>query len=225
APPYGADDVAVPGAPAEVALQALPDLVLGGVGVLPDQIDRRHDHSGSAVAALQRVLLVEGPLHGVPVPVARQALDRHDLAAVGLDGEHRAALDALAVHEDRAGAAVAGVAADRRAGLPEVIPEEMDEEQPGLHLLLVRDAVNGHGYSGHRVLPNAAVISVTVRSGAVWSTPQLHRSQNSRVFRAAAGADLGPRTPRNSCGDMAPRRKAVTSGGESVSARTAVRKP
>ena len=50
---------------------------------------------GRAEAALQRVLLVEGPLHRVQRAVrAGQALDRGDLAAVGLDGQHRAALHA-----------------------------------------------------------------------------------------------------------------------------------
>ena len=40
-------------------------------------------------------------------------------------------------YDDRAGAAVAGVAADVRAGQVEVVAEEVDEQPPGLDLALV----------------------------------------------------------------------------------------
>ena len=55
-----------------------------------------------------------------------------DLAAVGLDREDRAALDALAVEVDDAGAALAGVAADVGAGQPKIVAQEVDEQEPGL---------------------------------------------------------------------------------------------
>ena len=49
--------------------------------------------------------------------------------AVGLHGEHRARLRAAAVDEHRAGAALAGVAADVRAGEIEVFAQEVREQQ------------------------------------------------------------------------------------------------
>ena len=65
------------------------------------------------------------------------------VAAVGLDGEHRARLGALAVDVDRAGAAVARVAADVGAGQPEVVAQEVDEQEAGLDIGLVGLAVDG----------------------------------------------------------------------------------
>ena len=65
---------------------------------------------------------------------AGQALDGRHLVAVGLDGEHRAALDRLAVEEHGAGAAVGGVAAGVGAGEPEALAEQVGEQQPGLDL-------------------------------------------------------------------------------------------
>src|SRR5207249_8556568 len=83
----------VSGAAAEVALQPLPDLVLGGKWVLLEQVGRRHDEAGGAVSALQAVLVPERLLDRVQSPVGpRQPLDRLDLVTVRLDREHRAGL-------------------------------------------------------------------------------------------------------------------------------------
>src|SRR4051794_11615762 len=85
---HGRDDVLVAGAAAEVAFEALPDLLLGELAVgLLDDADRCHHHAGRAVAALQPVMLVEGSLDRMQLPVRREALDRADLRTVGLDGE------------------------------------------------------------------------------------------------------------------------------------------
>src|SRR5579875_3723749 len=59
---HRSDDVLVPGAPAEVPLESLADLLLGRMRVVAEQVGGSHDHAGRAVAALQRVLLVEGAL-------------------------------------------------------------------------------------------------------------------------------------------------------------------
>ena len=75
---HGLDDVLVAGAAAEVALERRAgSRSSDGDGVPLQQVDRGHDHPGRAVAALQRVLLVEGALHRVQAAaVARQPLDR-----------------------------------------------------------------------------------------------------------------------------------------------------
>ena len=62
------------------------------------------------------------------------SLDRRDLGAVRLDGEQRAGLDRLAVEMHRARAAVGRVAADVRAGQPERLAQEVDQEQAGFDL-------------------------------------------------------------------------------------------
>ena len=80
---------------------------------------------------------------GCSVPSsAGEALDRGDLAAVGLHGQHGAALHALAVEIDRAGAAVAGVAADDGADLAQLLAQVVDQQRPGLDLVGVGHAVD-----------------------------------------------------------------------------------
>src|SRR5437660_11353311 len=69
------DDVHVPGAPAEVALQTLSDVVIGRVWVLRQQVGGGQDESGRAVAALQSVLVPESLLERVQLPAAGEALD------------------------------------------------------------------------------------------------------------------------------------------------------
>src|SRR5205814_9686134 len=91
----GTHDVLVPGAAAQVAGQPLPNLRLARVGVLAQQVDRGHDHARGAEPALERVLLVERPLHRVQRAVRPgQALERGDLRAPGPPGPYRGALHA-----------------------------------------------------------------------------------------------------------------------------------
>src|SRR2546430_6584458 len=137
------DDVHVPGAPAKVAFEAPTDLVLGRVRVLRQQVGRGHDEARCAVPALQAVLVPEGLLDRVQLAILGQALDRGQALALGLDGEHRAALHRLAVDVDCAGAALACIAPDVRPGEPEVVTKVMHEQEPGLDLMLVPAAVDG----------------------------------------------------------------------------------
>src|ERR671936_740406 len=103
----GLDDVLVAGAAAEVALEPAPDLVLGQpVAVRSEEFDAGHDHPRRAEAALEGVALPERLLQRMQLAAPREALDRRDLAAVGLDREHGARLHRAPVEVDRAGAAV-----------------------------------------------------------------------------------------------------------------------
>src|SRR3954470_4310588 len=94
------DDVLVAGAAAQIAGDAFANLLLGGGGVVGEKADRRHDHARRAVAALEAVLLPEAFLHRMELAVGGEPFDGGDRAAVGLDREHRAGLDAAAVHMD-----------------------------------------------------------------------------------------------------------------------------
>src|SRR2546426_5471932 len=51
------DDVLIARAAAQISLERVADLGLGRLGLRREQISRRHDHAGSAKAALQPVLL------------------------------------------------------------------------------------------------------------------------------------------------------------------------
>src|SRR3990170_4664474 len=103
-------DVVVPRAPAEVPLQAVPDLRLRRVGPLLQELHRLEDHPRGAVPALERVQLPERLLDRVQPAVPLEPLDGGELGPVGLDGEERAGLHAESVQEDGAGPALAPVA-------------------------------------------------------------------------------------------------------------------
>ena len=90
-----------------------------------------------AEAALERVLLVERLLHRVQLVALGEPLDRRDLAAVGLHGEHGARLHRLAVEQHGARPAGRRVAADVRAREPELVAQEVHEQLPRLDVRLV----------------------------------------------------------------------------------------
>src|SRR2546427_11631526 len=147
-------DVHVTGAAAEIPRDRLADLQLRRLLVLLEQGDGGHHHSGSAEAALQPVLLVEAFLDRMELPVLLEPLDGRDRPLIGLHGEHRARLHRAAVEEHRAGAAVGGIAADVRAGHPEVLAEEMDKERARLDVDVVRRSVD-RDVDLERPLPSA----------------------------------------------------------------------
>jgi hypothetical protein len=97
------------------------------VGVLGEEVRRGHDEAGRAVSALQAVLVPKSLLDGVQLAVLGHAFDCGQVFALGLDREHGAALDGLAVDQDRARPALAGVASDVRAGQTQVVAQVMHE--------------------------------------------------------------------------------------------------
>ena len=97
---------------------------------------------GRAEAALEAVMLLERGLHRVQRAVLGEAFDRGHIGAVRRQREHRAGLHALAVHMDRARAALAGVAANMGAGEPQIVADEIDQQRAAFDLA-------GHGFAVH----------------------------------------------------------------------------
>ena len=119
------------------------DVLVGRVGVLAEERYRGHQHAGCAEAALQRVALPERFLDRMQRTVACQPFHGADLGAIGTGGQHLARFHGQAVHQDRARAAVAGVAADvgaREAGL---VADEVHQEEPRLHVERIVRSVDG----------------------------------------------------------------------------------
>src|SRR6266851_5372373 len=85
------------------------------------------------------------PRRGLCGGLRRYSFDRGEALAFGLDREHRAALHRLAVDEDRARPALAGVASDMGAREAGDVPYVMHEQQSGLDLILVPAAIDGSG--------------------------------------------------------------------------------
>ena len=135
-------DMRVSRAPAQVALDAVRDLLATGFGIALEQLDAGHDHTRSAVTALQSVAFPETFLHRMQLAVPSQALDSGHFGTVRLDGKNRARLHRAAILQDRAGATNAGFAAYVRTGEFAEIAQEMDEEHPRLDLVLLLNAIN-----------------------------------------------------------------------------------
>src|ERR1051326_4260457 len=123
------DDVLVPGAAAEVALEAVPDLLLRQlVAVRGDERGRRHNHARRAEAALKGMPLPERLLHRVQLAVVGETFDRRNGASVGLDGENGARLHGEPVEVHGARAALRGVAGELRTRESELVAQEVDEQ-------------------------------------------------------------------------------------------------
>ena len=105
----------VTGAPAEVAIERMSDLVPRRCRVPFKKLHRSHHHSWCAIPALQAMAFPESFLDGVHFAVG-EALDRGDLCAVSLDSKHGTGFNGLSVNEDGARAANAGLASHVRTG-------------------------------------------------------------------------------------------------------------
>ena len=84
------------------------------------------------------MLVPERLLHGVQIAVGGEAFDGDEFAAIGLDGEHGAGFDGLAVERDGAGAADGGFAADMRSGESGHFAQVMDEQESRLDFVANR---------------------------------------------------------------------------------------
>src|SRR6185437_14898083 len=75
-----------------------------GIGRFFDQADGRHDHSGRADSALRATHFEKRALNGVELFAAfgRDSLDRPDSRALRLSDRNEAAVDELAVDQNRA---------------------------------------------------------------------------------------------------------------------------
>jgi len=117
-------------------------LGVAGRGVRAQEIEGGQEHPRRTEAALQAVVLAERFLERMELAVAHQALDCHELGALGLDSEHDARARRLAVEQNRARAADTMLASDVRAREREIFPDEVHEELARLAPALVLDAVH-----------------------------------------------------------------------------------
>ena len=107
---------------------------------------------------------------------------------------------------DDAGAALAGVAADMRAGEAEILAQELNQQRARLDVAGDRLAVHGHGH-GHRhfrVLPRATFIGGGRRGDA----PSVRRQGAAWQFAPVRVKGIG--------GRGAPRRDAYVTGETGV---------
>ena len=115
------DDLAVAGAAAQHAAHGVHDLVVIGRLVMFEKIGRRHQHAGRADTTLGRAVFVKGLLQVRQAPIhRRKTFNRHHIAIGNLCNGYEAGTYLFAIEQYRAGAAIAGVAADLGTGKAEV---------------------------------------------------------------------------------------------------------
>ena len=200
-------DRLVAGAAAEVARKEVLHLVAARPPTI-EQVARRHQDAGSAEAALERVVLPEGRLQRRQLAVSGEPLHRLDPRAVHLRREHEAGANGGAVDPDRAGAADAVLAADVRAPQPQLMAQEVREQQPRLHLLAAEPAVDldrdrNHGASNafRQARPTARSTRTRVScfryAGEAWRFPggSTAAAATSPASRAASASTARPASP------------------------------
>src|SRR4051794_26866269 len=121
----------------------LADGVAARVRLAQEKVLRGDQHAGRAVAALQRVALLEHGLQVRDLARVRQPLDCLDARALRLHGEHEAAAHDLAVEPDRARPAHSLLAADVRAGELKLLAQEVRQMSPRQDASLDGLAVHG----------------------------------------------------------------------------------
>ena len=153
---------AVPRTAAQVAAQRVLDVVEGEpLAAVEQQSVQRHHDAGRAEPALRAAELDDRLLHGVESGKVA-TLDGHHVLAVHLGQRHQAGGDRLVADgvplqlpdQDRAGAAVALLAALLGAGQPLAVAHKVQHQQTGrsrgLHLPVVEDEARARR---HRVRP------------------------------------------------------------------------
>jgi hypothetical protein len=149
APYFSVPSSFVAGAAAEHAAERVLHFRLGGRALAAEEIGGGHEHAGRARAALSGAVALEGGLERGDLAAAREPFDGDDLSAFGLRERSQAGAHLAAVEQHRAGAAVAGVAADLRSGKAEVVAQHVGQARlgrgRGADLLAVDRELDGFG--------------------------------------------------------------------------------
>ena len=103
----GVPDRPIAGAATQIAFERARQVCL----LLVVERGDGHDHAGGAEAALKSLGVEKGLLDRMQLAAGREPLDGRHLAIGGAKGRHEAGVHRFAVEPDRAGAAIAGVAA------------------------------------------------------------------------------------------------------------------
>src|SRR5215470_20343126 len=153
---HGLDDRHVAGAAAEISRQHFAYAIGVAIGLRAEQGMCRCDHAGRAEAALQGMMLAEARLQGRETLILREPFDGDDLTALRLHRQHQAAAHGLAVEEHSAGAANSMLAADMRAGEPQLMAQAIGERQArfdcNLDLTPIDPEANLHAFCSAAIL-------------------------------------------------------------------------
>src|SRR5437867_8714537 len=138
----GVDNARIPGAAADVPRYRVPTSVFRRCVFHLEELESGEHDPGSAESTLEAVVCLERLLNRMEPTVLGEALDRRDLPAVGLDREHRARFDGMAVQEDGARAAMARITTDVGSREAELVPNEIHEQYARFDRARERPAVH-----------------------------------------------------------------------------------
>src|SRR5690242_6768645 len=136
-------------AAAEIPRQRFFDLAVGRFGIFIQQGFARHDHAVDAVATLGRLLIDEGLLNFVHLLGRAQAFERSNRFILHRAHRSDTGADGIAVHDDRACAALSETAAEFRPVQPEIVTESVEQRHIGLGLDRLIFAIHAERYFCH----------------------------------------------------------------------------
>src|SRR5687768_1477996 len=119
---YGAHDLLIAGAAAQIAIDSTTDISIGWPLVLKQERLTRQDHARRAIAALKSVFLDEGLLQRVKLTAGDKPFDGGDGSVGDQCCENRAGMRRLSIDSDGTGSAIARIASSPCTREPERIP-------------------------------------------------------------------------------------------------------
>jgi hypothetical protein len=178
------DDIVIAGATAEIAFEGVANGRLVRILLPGKEGGRGQHHPRRAIATLQTVLLPERPLDGMEHPPGRKTFDGRDFVTIGLSREQRATLYPDTIQQDRAGAALAGVAPNLCAGQAEMVAKQLHEERSRLHFELPLDSIDRQRYGYVHALPFRDVAKILY---STWPALLSRQEKNWPTMVRAAG--------------------------------------
>src|SRR5262245_15656622 len=137
----GVDDLGVPRAATEVALQRRANGLTIRARLALEECERREQHARGAEAALHRAVADERLLQRMQAAIALEPAQRQHGAATQAGGEHEAGRGRATVEQHRAHAAHALVAAFLDVEDAERVTQQLEQCLVGTHIDLARPAV------------------------------------------------------------------------------------
>ena len=129
-------------AAADIAVERLDDFSRVRAGIVLEQRDAAHDHSGRAVSALKGSGIDESLLHRMELAVALEAFDRYDgFCCCGAD-RNLAGASWAAANQNGAGAALAFAATVLGAGEAELVAQNLEQRRFRVEPDIVSPAVD-----------------------------------------------------------------------------------
>src|SRR5438445_416530 len=160
-------NLAVPRTAADVARERFADLLLARLGIAFEQCVRRDDEAGRAKPTLDRARFNECALHWMQPLVVGERFDSLDAPFRGRGAEHETCAHEVAIHDHRAGTALALLACVLAAGKSEVLAQDREEafvvRRFRLALLAVDRQLDPHGMTATRASARAPITASTWR--------------------------------------------------------------